>query len=65
MTHMRTIKLTPEMELEALQKVFASQPRVLYLNDGQRRHITRVTEHRLAALAARASRDGQRPNPAD
>jgi hypothetical protein len=58
---MRTIKLTEQMELEALQQVFDNQPRVLFLNDGQRRHIKRVTEDRLAALAEMASRNGQRP----
>jgi hypothetical protein len=58
---MRTIKLTEQMELEALQQVFDNQPRVLFLNDGQRRHIKRVTEDRLAALAEIASRNGQRP----
>ncbi len=63
MTYVQTIKLTPDMELEALQKIFASQPRVLYLNDGQRRLIARVTEHRLAALAEQVSRNGQRPTP--
>jgi hypothetical protein len=57
---MRTIKLTEQMELEALQQVFDNQPRVLFLNDGQRRHIKRVTEDRLAALAEMASRNGQR-----
>jgi hypothetical protein len=64
MSDVRTMKLTSDMELEALQQVFASQPRVLYLNDGQRRHIRRVTEHRLAALADLAARNGQRPGTA-
>jgi len=64
MTDVHTIKLTSDMELEALQQVFASQPRVLYLNDGQRRHIRRVTEDRWLALAAQVSRNGQRPGTA-
>jgi hypothetical protein len=59
---MRTIKLTPQMQLEALQQVLDSQPRVLFLTDGQRRHIRRVTQDRLAALADLASRNGQRPD---
>jgi hypothetical protein len=63
MTDVQTMKLTPEMELQALQQVFARQPRVLFLNDGQRRHIRRVTEDRLRVLAEQASRNGQRPSP--
>jgi hypothetical protein len=63
MNVVRTIKLTPQMQVEALQQVLASQPRVLFLTDGQRRHIKRVTQDRFAALADLASRNGQRPDP--
>jgi hypothetical protein len=64
MRDMQTIELTQQMQLEALRQVLDSSPRVLYLNDGQRRHIRRVTEDRLAALAELANRNGQRPQPA-
>jgi hypothetical protein len=64
MSSVETMKLTAEMELEALQQVFARQPRGLFLNEGQRRHIRRVTEDRLRVLAEQASRDGQRPGTA-
>jgi hypothetical protein len=61
MSSVRSMKLTREMELEALQKVYDSQRRTLYLTAGQRRRITRVTEQRLAALAEIASPNGAAP----
>ena len=50
MSNVRSMKLTRQMELEALQKVYDSQRRLLYLTNGQRRRIARVTEQRLAAV---------------
>jgi len=64
MSHVRSMKLTREMELEALQKVYDSQQRLLYLTEGQRRRIARVDEQRLAALAEAASLNGAGPRPA-
>ena len=50
MNDVRSVKLTREMELEALQKVYDSQRRLLYLTEGQRRRIARITKERLAAV---------------
>jgi hypothetical protein len=61
MSSVRSMKLTREMELEALQKVYDSQRRLLYLTPGQRRRIARVTEQRLADLAAAVSLNGAAP----
>jgi hypothetical protein len=62
MADVRYMKLTREMELEALQTILASQHRTLHLTAGQRRRIARVTEQRLAALAAALSPNGLAPD---